>query len=78
MDATYKFNSASNIISKQEYRAKKWAFYVLIPYEKLKNAIKNGLNTIYELADFFDVSIEYMQSAIEFYKSKYGGLLCLN
>lgn len=40
MDATYKFNSASTLISKQEYRAKKWSYNVLVPYEDLKLVIK--------------------------------------
>ncbi len=39
MDATYKFNSDNTIIQKQEYRAKKWSYYVLIPFENLKLAI---------------------------------------
>lgn len=78
MDATYKFNSTFNLISKQEYRAKKWAYFILVPYESLRKAIRNGFHTIYELADFFDVTIEYMQNAIEFYINKYGGFECLN
>ena len=41
MDATYNFNSNINLVSKQEYRAHKWAYNVLIPYEDLKLAIKN-------------------------------------
>lgn len=40
-DATYKFNSDLNLVSKQEYRAKKWSYYALIPYENLKLAILN-------------------------------------
>lgn len=39
-DYTYKYNSSLQLISKQEYRAKKWSYYALIPYEKLKSAIK--------------------------------------
>lgn len=39
MDATYKFNSDETFIRKQEYRAKKWSYYVLIPFENLKSAI---------------------------------------
>lgn len=39
MDATYKFNSDITLINKQEYRAKKWAYSILIPYEGLKLAI---------------------------------------
>lgn len=40
-DATYKFDSDLHLISKQEYRAKKWAYSVLIPFERLKLAIQN-------------------------------------
>ncbi len=41
MDATYSpYCKDLQLISKQEYRAKKWAYYTLIPYEKLKLAIK--------------------------------------
>ena len=39
MNATYKFSSSLNLVSKQEYRAKKWSYHTLIPYEKLKSAI---------------------------------------
>ena len=39
MDATYKFNSDLTLISKQEYRAKKWSYNVLISYENLRTAI---------------------------------------
>lgn len=41
MDATYSpYSKDLQLISKQEYRAKKWSYYALIPYEKLKLAIK--------------------------------------
>lgn len=38
-DATYKFDSDLSLISKQEYRAKKWSYYALVPFENLKSAI---------------------------------------
>ena len=38
-DSTYKFTSSLDLVSKQEYRAKKWSYYTLIPYEKLESAI---------------------------------------
>ncbi len=41
MDATYSpYYTNQQLISKQEYRAKKWSYYTLVPYEKLKLAIK--------------------------------------
>ena len=39
MSATYSLHSDSNFISKQEYKARKWSYNVLIPYEDLKSAI---------------------------------------
>lgn len=40
-DATYSINCTDTIlISKQEYKAKKYARMILIPYENLKLAIK--------------------------------------
>ena len=39
-DATYSINCTDKIlINKQEYRAKKWSYFVLIPFEKLKSSI---------------------------------------
>lgn len=39
--ATYKFNSSLQFVSKQEYKAKKYSYNMLIPFEKLKSAIKS-------------------------------------
>lgn len=40
MDATYPASCIDKVlIDKQEYRAKKWSYYVLIPFENLKSAI---------------------------------------
>lgn len=42
-DSTYKFNSDIQLISKQEYKAKKYCYSMLVPFEKIKLAIKNRL-----------------------------------
>ena len=40
MDAMYPASTTDKVlIDKQEYRAKKWSYYVLIPFENLKSAI---------------------------------------
>lgn len=42
MEATYPASTTDKIlIDKQEYRARKWSYNVLIPFENLKLAIKN-------------------------------------
>ena len=42
-DATYKIDSDFQLISKQEYRAKKWCINTLIPFENLQRAIFNRI-----------------------------------
>ena len=42
MDATYNYANVDKFTyDKQEYRAKKWSYYVLIPFENLCRAILN-------------------------------------
>ena len=37
--AYYSLSSSQILVDKQEYRAKKWSYYALVPFEKLKLAI---------------------------------------
>ena len=39
----YTLISDQNFIDKQEYRANKWTYLVLIPYEKLKSAVSKRI-----------------------------------
>lgn len=38
-DSTYFLNSDKIVIDKAEYKANKWSYFVLIPYEDLKLAV---------------------------------------
>lgn len=60
--------------NKCEYRAMKWAYSVLVPLQKLKEKIAQGLN-LYDLADYFNVDYKYMNDCINFYTEKYGILV---
>ncbi len=73
-DATYKLNSAFQLRSKQEYKAKKWAYSILVPISHLKEKISQGLD-LYDLADYFEVDCKYMIDCINFYNEKYGILI---
>lgn len=73
MDATYSpYCQDLQIISKQERKAKKWAYNVLVPYENLRRAIKNDLTTVYSLANYFEVTEAFISKCITFYIEKYG------
>ena len=73
-DATYPISCTDlQLISKQEYRAKKWAYNALVPAKVLISAFKKGLDNIDVLADYFDVPIRFMSDCINYYKER--GLL---
>jgi len=72
-EATYSLYCQDlQVISKQERKAKKWAYNVLVPYEDLRRAIKNGLTTVYSLANYFEVTEAFISKCVEFYIEKYG------
>lgn len=56
---------------KQELIARKWAYKKLVPIEKLVEANLNQIKH-YELAEYLNVTDEFLTEAILYYKSKYG------
>lgn len=70
-NALYYIKSDTVLKSKCEQRAKKWAYSILVPFQKLKEKIAQGFN-LYDLAEYFDVDCEYMNDCINFYTGKYG------
>ena len=57
---------------KQEKKARKFAYELLLPFSELLSAFEQGITNIFDLADFFEVTIEFMASAIEHYQQKHG------
>ena len=57
---------------KQERRARLWAYNKMITMDKLANAKKSGCRNRYEIAEYLDVTEEFLQKAIDSYKDIYG------
>ena len=72
-NALYYLNSDKALRDKCENRAMKWAYSILVPFQKLKEKILQGFD-LYDLADYFNVDIKYMINCINFYTQKYGVL----
>lgn len=66
-NALYYLSDSPILKSKCEYRAKKWAYFALIPLKKLQELLHNGINNIYDLAEYFEVEPQYMKNCIDFY-----------
>jgi hypothetical protein len=57
---------------KQENRARNWAYERLIPLNKIVQAHKHRVKNRHELADYLDVTEEFLEEALKRYKEKYG------
>ena len=64
----YNRYATCDIRQKHENRADKWAIKQLIPQDELEEAVANGYTEIWRLAEFFDVTEDYIRKAISLYK----------
>lgn len=70
--AFYNRWAARDIRQKHEYRADKWAIKKLVPKDELLKAIKSGHINIWDLAEYFSVTEDFMKKAMHWYT--YGNL----
>lgn len=58
--------------SKQELRARHWAYEKLITFDGLIECFVNGIFLKNEIADYFNVTEEFLSEALNYYKQKFG------
>ena len=63
---------------KQEHRARMWAYSKLLPLQFFVLAFKHGCRNTHEVAEFLEVSQEFLEECIRAYYSKYGPFLEFN
>lgn len=56
-----------DVVQKHENRADKWAIRELIPKEELDRAVEDGRTELWELAEYFGVTEDFMRKAICWY-----------
>lgn len=57
---------------KQEKLARNWSYEKMIPLTSIINAYMYGVTNKFELADYLNVTVEFLQESINYYKCKYG------
>ena len=57
---------------KQEVRARKWSYEKLIPLKSIIKASFGCCANLYELAEYLDVTEQFLKEALTYYQSKYG------
>ncbi|MFQ7574967.1 MAG: ImmA/IrrE family metallo-endopeptidase [Lachnospira sp.] len=73
------YTSTGNILDltdtanlKQETRARLWSYNRLIGLQGLISSYKANRQTLTEVADYLDVTEEFLKEALDCYRSKYG------
>ena len=73
------FTSTGNILDqtdtvnrRQEYRARLYGYNLKIGLTGIISAHTAGCRNLYEMADYLDVTEEYLKEALDCYQSKYG------
>ncbi len=73
------YTSTGNILDltdtanlKQETRARLWSYNRLIGLQGLISSYKANCQTLTEVADYLDVTEEFLKEALDCYRSKYG------
>lgn len=65
----YNRYSDFDIKAKSEYKADKWAIKKLIPKDELQAAFEQGYTEPWDLAEYFNVTEEFIVKAVNYYRS---------
>lgn len=65
----YNRYSDFDIKAKSEYKADKWAIKKLIPKDELQAALEQGYTEPWDLAEYFNVTEEFIIKAVNYYRS---------
>ena len=63
----YNIYSPLDVRGKHENRADRWAINELIPFMQYQKALCEGYDNVYTLAEYFGVTVDFMQKAINLY-----------
>lgn len=65
---THSVYSSFELISKHEYKADKWAVHKLLPFEEYQQALQEGYTEIWQLAERFNVTEDFIRRADYIYQ----------
>lgn len=52
--------------------ARRWSYEKLVSPDDIIAAILFGIDNIYDLADYLNITVDFLTQSIEHYKNKYG------
>lgn len=67
---THSVYSPLQLVSKNEYKAKKRSVHKLIPFQELQEAFDHGIIEKWELAERFEVTEDFIETAVQIYRNE--------
>ena len=67
----YNINSKFDIRSQHEYRADKWAIEKYLPFDELVSVIKHGITEVWEIAEHFELTEDFVRKALYIYEENF-------
>ena len=67
-NAFYDISSTFETRERQEARATRWAINELVPVDELLEAFKAGYTEVYDLAEYFNVTEDFIRNAFYIYE----------
>ncbi len=68
--ATHRVDSPADLVERHEEKAARWAVRTLIPWQELREAVHTGTDTVWELAEYFNVPEKLVRKALEYYSAR--------
>ena len=63
----HNLDNRNKLVNQDECRANRWAIKKLLPFGKIQDALRLGYTTIYDLADYFNLTEAFVQMAVDYY-----------
>ncbi|MBE6723286.1 MAG: ImmA/IrrE family metallo-endopeptidase [Ruminococcaceae bacterium] len=70
--STHRVSSPLDLIEKHEFQANKWAAERYLPFCELRKAMYNGYTEVWQLADYFNFTDEFVRWALHYYTENCG------
>ena len=69
-DALYCNDDTKQVKRHNEFLAIRWAIRSAVPFDKYIDAIRDGVRDIYQLAEYFNITIDSATKTVDYYNSK--------
>ena len=71
-------SQSSTADRKQERRARVWAYEKLVGLTGIIRSYKHGCLTLYETADYLEITEDFLAEALKYYRERYGICTAIN